>query len=122
MYFFPPGSSEDGEKRLGKYEANAREEDNNSGTIGEQNGFVNSIVDRVVQLKVQYEHLIPHELELRNAGAEGVWTKTTIQGGTKYGPYIGKWLQNPIDMRYAWEVSRLFSHFWFRFSALATAF
>ncbi|KAK7572157.1 hypothetical protein V9T40_014629 [Parthenolecanium corni] len=95
-------SSEDGEIGLGKQEVNGRDDD--SEIIRNVNGFVHSIVDHAAaQLKNQYELLVPHELELRSSGAEGVWTKTTIPRGTKYGPYIGKWLQKPIDMRFAWE-------------------
>lgn len=88
---------------MGKEEINGRDDD--SDAIRNENGFVHSIVDHAAQLKIQYDHIIPHELELRGAGAEGVWTKTTIPRGTKYGPFMGKWLQKPIDMRFAWEVS-----------------
>lgn len=101
------GSSEDGEIGLGiKQEVNGRDDD--SEVIRNENGFVHSTIDHAAQLKFHYELLVPHELELRSSGAEGVWTKTAIPRGTKYGPYIGKWLQKPIDMRFAWEVSFYF--------------
>lgn len=88
---------------LEKNEVN--EDESNLEVIKYDNGLANSFLDPTIQLRVPLEHLLPHELELRNAGAEGVWTKTSIPRGTKYGPYNGKWLMKPIDMRFAWEVS-----------------
>lgn len=81
-----------------------------SGVIKCENGLPISLIDHTAQLRVPFERLLPHELELRNAGAEGVWTKTAIPRGTKYGPYNGKWLMKPIDMRFAWEVSTKHLH------------
>lgn len=48
---------------------------------------------------------MPFNLELRNAGASGVWTKTQLPKGVKYGPFLGKWGPKPVDSRFAWEVS-----------------
>lgn len=48
---------------------------------------------------------MPYNLELRNAGASGVWTKTQLPKGVKYGPFLGKWGPKPVDSRFAWEVS-----------------
>ncbi|XP_025194812.1 PR domain zinc finger protein 16-like isoform X2 [Melanaphis sacchari] len=47
---------------------------------------------------------MPYNLELRNAGAGGVWTKTQLSKGVKYGPFLGKWGPKPVDLRFAWEV------------------
>ncbi|KAL5233361.1 hypothetical protein ACI65C_000771 [Semiaphis heraclei] len=47
---------------------------------------------------------MPYNLELRNAGANGVWTKTQLLKGVKYGPFLGKWGPKPVDSRFAWEV------------------
>ncbi|CAG9860591.1 unnamed protein product [Phyllotreta striolata] len=45
--------------------------------------------------------LLPNELELRE---EGVFAKTTVIKGTKYGPFQGKWASVPHDTKYAWEI------------------
>jgi hypothetical protein len=47
---------------------------------------------------------IPPELELRDPGS-GVWTRHHVSRGTRYGPFVGKLTPEPIDPRYAWEVS-----------------
>lgn len=48
---------------------------------------------------------LPYNLEIRNAGSDGVWTKTQLPKGVKYGPFLGKWGSKPVDSRFAWEVS-----------------
>lgn len=48
---------------------------------------------------------MPYNLEVRNAGAGGVWTKSQLPKGVKYGPFLGKWGPKPVDSRFAWEVS-----------------
>ncbi|KAL3274021.1 hypothetical protein HHI36_015439 [Cryptolaemus montrouzieri] len=45
--------------------------------------------------------VLPSELELRE---KGVYAKTTLPKGTKYGPFQGKWAGIPQDTRFAWEV------------------
>lgn len=50
---------------------------------------------------------MPYNLETRNAGAGGVWTKTQLPKGVKYGPFLGKWGPKPVDSRFAWEVSEI---------------
>ncbi|XP_050423923.1 histone-lysine N-methyltransferase PRDM16-like isoform X2 [Adelges cooleyi] len=47
---------------------------------------------------------LPYNLEVRNAGSGGVWTKTQLLKGVKYGPFLGKWAPKPMDSRFAWEV------------------
>ncbi|XP_050541580.1 histone-lysine N-methyltransferase MECOM isoform X2 [Daktulosphaira vitifoliae] len=47
---------------------------------------------------------LPYNLEVRDTGSGGVWTKTQLPKGVKYGPFLGKWAPKPIDSRYAWEV------------------
>lgn len=48
---------------------------------------------------------LPSDLELRETG---VFTKITINKGTRYGPFQGKWASVPQDARFAWEVSFYF--------------
>lgn len=44
---------------------------------------------------------VPSELSLK---AGGVFARTHIPTGTKYGPFNGKWETQPLDRKYAWEV------------------
>lgn len=48
--------------------------------------------------------VVPHELKLREKGG-GVWSRKELPKGTRYGPFLGKWLGEQIDPRYSWEVS-----------------
>jgi hypothetical protein len=60
-----------------------------------------------VRLRAHHELMathIPPELELRDPGS-GVWTRHHVSRGTRYGPFVGKLTPEPIDPRYAWEVS-----------------
>ncbi|XP_039278934.1 histone-lysine N-methyltransferase MECOM-like isoform X3 [Nilaparvata lugens] len=45
--------------------------------------------------------LLPKELELRS---DGVWTRSPLADRSRYGPFQGKWLNKPIDQRFAWTV------------------
>lgn len=45
---------------------------------------------------------LPNELVLK---VNGVFARSAISVGTKYGPFIGKWGTQPLDAKYAWEVS-----------------
>lgn len=45
---------------------------------------------------------LPSELIYKRGG---VYARVGIPNGTRYGPFIGKWEQQPLDRRYAWEVS-----------------
>ncbi|XP_065174278.1 histone-lysine N-methyltransferase MECOM isoform X2 [Atheta coriaria] len=45
--------------------------------------------------------LLPPEVELRK---DGVFAKTVIPKGTKYGPFEGKWASQPQEVKFAWEV------------------
>ncbi|EEB17975.1 hypothetical protein Phum_PHUM496030 [Pediculus humanus corporis] len=45
---------------------------------------------------------IPKELKVKEPG-RGVWAREKIPKGTRYGPFFGKWVSDPIDGRYAWE-------------------
>lgn len=110
------GSSEESETEYCKKEE--REDDADTQMIQNDNGMADSMVDDEAAFKIQFKSLLPHEIELRNAGAEGVWSTASIPCGTKYGPYIGKWLPKPIDTRFAWEVSvysLIRCRFWFFF-------
>jgi hypothetical protein len=60
-----------------------------------------------VRLRAHHELMathVPPELELREPGS-GVWTRQHVSRGIRYGPFLGKWTPEPIDPRYAWEVS-----------------
>lgn len=45
---------------------------------------------------------LPIDLILKNSG---IFARVNIAIGTKYGPFVGKWKTQPLDGRYAWEVS-----------------
>lgn len=45
---------------------------------------------------------LPNELALK---AGGIFARRNISSGTRYGPFIGKWVTQPLDRRFAWEVS-----------------
>lgn len=45
---------------------------------------------------------LPSELVLKSGG---IFARANIPVGTKYGPFNGKWETQPLDRRYAWEVS-----------------
>ncbi|KAK9888052.1 hypothetical protein WA026_000329 [Henosepilachna vigintioctopunctata] len=44
--------------------------------------------------------VLPSELEIRE---NGVFARTVIAKGTRYGPFQGKWASTPQDPRFAWE-------------------
>lgn len=45
---------------------------------------------------------LPIELIYKNSG---IFARVNITTGNKYGPFKGKWETQPLDRRYAWEVS-----------------
>ncbi|RVE49812.1 hypothetical protein evm_005542, partial [Chilo suppressalis] len=49
----------------------------------------------------QADFNLPEELVIK---AGGVYARTSINVGTKYGPFVGKWGSQPMDTKYAWEV------------------
>ncbi|XP_065217103.1 uncharacterized protein LOC135843223 isoform X2 [Planococcus citri] len=99
------GSSEESESEYSKIkDEQIREDDADTQIIQNDNGISDSLADDEAAFRIQFKSLLPHEIELRSAGAEGVWSTTSIPCGTKYGPYIGKWLSKPIDTRFAWEI------------------
>lgn len=52
---------------------------------------------------------LPSDLVLKSGG---IYAKTNIPIGTKYGPFNGKWETQPLDRRYAWEVClNIFTYF-----------
>jgi hypothetical protein len=51
-------------------------------------------------------------LDIRNGA---VFAKTKINKGTKFGPFIAKFTDKPLDRRFAWEVSW---HFFFNYALL----
>lgn len=53
---------------------------------------------------VEPTSLLPSELEVRGSG---LYTRLPVPRGTRYGPYLGKWMAKPLDHRFAWEVSVL---------------
>lgn len=63
-----------------------------------------------VRLKAQ-DMVVPSELLVRSRrereGREGVWARSFIARGVRYGPFAGKWASLPADSRYAWEVCKI---------------
>lgn len=47
-------------------------------------------------------NVVPPELDATDGG---VFAKTLVPKGTRYGPFQGKWAGIPHDARFAWEVS-----------------
>ncbi|XP_055712319.1 transcription factor hamlet-like isoform X2 [Phlebotomus papatasi] len=43
----------------------------------------------------------PQEIEMRNGA---VYAKNLIHRNTQYGPFIGRWTNEPSDKRFAWEI------------------
>ena len=61
--------------------------------------------DSAMRLRTHHELMpVPPEIELRDPGS-GVWSRQPIPRGNRYGPFRGKWIPEPVDLRYAWEVS-----------------
>lgn len=52
----------------------------------------------------RFQSSLPHELDIRNGI---VSAKIPIPRGARFGPFEGKWTNEPVDQRYAWEVSNL---------------
>lgn len=50
----------------------------------------------------RFQSSLPHELDIRNGI---VSAKIPIPRGARFGPFEGKWTNEPVDQRYAWEVS-----------------
>lgn len=65
------------------------------------NGLKPSIIYSKCRDLVAASTAVPCEIDLR----DGVFAKSTIYKGTRYGPFQGKWAGVPQDMRFAWEVS-----------------
>ena len=53
----------------------------------------------------------PVQVELKEdtkdlaAGGFRAWAVEDIPSGTRYGPFLGKWVQEPANHKFAWEVS-----------------
>lgn len=50
----------------------------------------------------------PAQVELKEDKESGdlrVWAVENIPAGVRYGPFLGKWVQEPASHKYAWEVS-----------------
>lgn len=50
----------------------------------------------------RFLHDQTHNLDVNNGA---VYSKAKIIKGTKYGPFIAKFTDKPLDRRFAWEVS-----------------
>lgn len=49
----------------------------------------------------------PPQLELGQSGVSngtGVWTKAALPANTRFGPFLGKWVLEPENDEFAWEV------------------
>ena len=59
----------------------------------------------------EYTPSIPGELHINKSSTGrglGLWAvRGPIPQGTKYGPFLGNWVQEPRNPKYAWEVSIL---------------
>ena len=58
----------------------------------------------------------PPHLQLRPSGLadgqQGVWSRAALPAGTRFGPYLGKWVLEPQNEEFAWEVRMtIFSYF-----------
>ncbi|RZF39834.1 hypothetical protein LSTR_LSTR000482 [Laodelphax striatellus] len=84
-----PGSSEDG----GEIEV-----ENES---GEDEVDLQLEQERDEKDRERARGLLPKELELRGGG---VWTRSPLAERSRYGPFLGKWLNKPLDHRFAWTV------------------
>lgn len=67
----------------------------------------NSLAAAAVQLLMTP----PAQLELRPHG--GVWTRTSVGRGVRFGPFLGRWVLEPLNDKYAWEVSTRFIYFYY---------
>lgn len=105
LFVLSPGSGEESETEYKKDHSLQGDNSEDENISKEEALTTDSLVDEEAAFGVHIKSLLPHELELRNAGTEGVWTTVAIPRGTKYGPYTGKWLPKPIDTRFAWEVN-----------------
>lgn len=59
-----------------------------------------AIEDSNESISMSEAHL-PSELAFKRGG---IFSRGDIAHGTRYGPFTGKWEQQPLDRRYAWEV------------------
>jgi hypothetical protein len=52
----------------------------------------------------------PPQVELKASSVSkadlGVWSVEIIPPGTRFGPFLGKWVVEPTNGKYAWEVSQ----------------
>jgi hypothetical protein len=53
----------------------------------------------------RFLHDQTQNLDVRNGA---VFSKAKVNKGTKFGPFIAKFTDKPLDRRFAWEVSQLF--------------
>jgi hypothetical protein len=107
--FFVPGSSEEGDPTP-TVEDESMEDPLTMGPPSrdpQMAAGADEEASPAVRLRAHYELMathVPQELELREPGS-GVWTRQHVSRGIRYGPFLGKWTPEPIDPRYAWEVS-----------------
>jgi hypothetical protein len=106
--FLVPGSSNEGDPAT-TVEDESMEETLTTGPPSRdpQMAAADEEAPPAVRLRAQHDLMathLPPELELRDPGC-GVWTRQHVSRGTRYGPFLGKWIPEPVDPRYAWEVS-----------------
>lgn len=53
------------------------------------------------------EFNMPNELVVKSGG---IFARSNIPCGTRYGPFNGKWETQPLERRYAWEVSFFYNN------------
>ena len=55
----------------------------------------------------------PPQIEIGQSSivnGQGVWTRASVPLGTRFGPFLGKWVLEPQNDEFAWEV-RIMSYF-----------
>ena len=69
-------------------------DDNDEDLLQQWNKKRRAILDGLV-------HALPTELETRD---NGIWTKLAIRKNTRFGPFSGKWTEQPLYEKFAWQV------------------
>lgn len=71
-----------------------------------RNGIFNFFLKLTKQILLEEMSRFLHDQTLNlDVQKNAVFAKSNISKGTKYGPFIAKFTDKPLDRRYAWEVS-----------------
>lgn len=96
----------------GKKEAAENLSTNRAAVASGRFGFCRDDTDSLVRFRSAADHVdvarnlrtVPPELKVKEGG-RGVWARENVPKGRRYGPFLGKWVLEPVDLQYAWEVS-----------------